>query len=280
MLKKLLKYEYQATARMFAGLYLALLIVAAFLGASIGVQNMGKLSSIMTSATLNLNGSTLGNNAFTTGMLVYGCLVIAMGVLLCVTICQRFHKNLLGSEGYLMHTLPVSPAALVVSKLLLALFWLVLSVVALMVSVFIILLAANVFTIFSFEKAVALLQMSDLLFVRPDAYLLTMVPLLLSRYIQSVLCLYLAIMIGHQVPKGGVPVAIISFFILQALQTFATTWLSNLFLNDWLQSIATNGSFGQFYWVLNLIMIGYEVLYSALFFAAITYLLRKRLNLT
>lgn len=273
MLTKLLKYEFQATARTFAGLYLALLAVAAFVGVLLGFENMGKLSSILSAASLNVNGSTFGNNALTTGMLVYGCLVIAMGVLLFVTICQRFHKNLLGSEGYLMHTLPVKPAALVASKLLLAVFWLVCSIAVLLVSLLVLFAAATI------GMQGQLLSLSDLLAIRPNEYLLTMIPLLLMQYIESVLCIYLAMMIGHQVVKGSVFVSIIAFFLLEALQTTVTTWLSELFLVNWLQSIATNGSFGQYYWVINVIMIAYAMLYSALFFAAIAYLLRKRLNL-
>ena len=42
-------------------------------------------------------------------------------------ILQRFYKNLLSGEGYLMHTLPVRPWQHIASKLIAAVVWTVLS---------------------------------------------------------------------------------------------------------------------------------------------------------
>lgn len=52
---------------------------------------------------------------------------MALGVLTIVVTIQRFRKNLLGDEGYLMFTLPVSTSSLILSKCITALIYAVLS---------------------------------------------------------------------------------------------------------------------------------------------------------
>lgn len=272
MLRKLLKYECKATARTFGSLYLAMLVVALLLGVTFGMERMDAISTLIPSLRVPVNGSTFGTNMVAVGLLVYGCLVIAMGVLLCVTICQRFYKNLLGSEGYLMHTLPVSTAALVLSKLLVSVLWLALSGVVLVVTLVVLVIGATRGQIFSE------INWMDYLLIRPDGYILTMLPLLLCQYITGILSVYLAMMLGHQVKKGGVPVAIVSFFVISAAKSYFTLWSAQPFIG-FLQKLALEQSFWYFYGVSNLISIAYEVLFAALYFAATAYLLRKRLNL-
>lgn len=57
----------------------------------------------------------------TWGFFVGLCLIICA---LCLYVCcQYFKSNLLGSEGYLMFTLPVKSGSIVLSKLITAVFW-------------------------------------------------------------------------------------------------------------------------------------------------------------
>ncbi len=61
---------------------------------------------------------------------------VAMGVLTVVSIIQRFYKNLLGDEGFLMFTLPVSSTTLLGSKMLAAMLWTIASSMVGMLSFF------------------------------------------------------------------------------------------------------------------------------------------------
>lgn len=56
----------------------------------------------------------------------------------CVTICTavRFYKNLFTDEGYLMFTLPVKTSDLLLSKMLVAVLWKLISIVFTMLSIF------------------------------------------------------------------------------------------------------------------------------------------------
>lgn len=106
MLGKLLKYELKASGRTFIPLYIAILIVAVF------------------------NGIFMNTNIFQIqgiGILILTSLFMALGVLTVVVTIQRFRKNLLGDEGYLMFTLPVSTSSLILSKCITALIYAMLS---------------------------------------------------------------------------------------------------------------------------------------------------------
>lgn len=110
MLKQLLKYEFKATKSLYFGLYLALALLSVVLGVSFRQENawadntnFGRLEVIL--------------------MVLYLSVIFAIAVLCFVSTVQRFYKNLLGREGYLMHTLPVTETQLILSKLITSMVW-------------------------------------------------------------------------------------------------------------------------------------------------------------
>lgn len=115
MLGKLLKYEFKSTARIFLPLYAMLLVVAIINGFFIN------------SEVFNIQGLL---------MTIFGSLLIALFVITVVVLVQRFSKNLLGDEGYLMFTLPVKSSSILLSKYLVALLWTVLSVIVSVIAFF------------------------------------------------------------------------------------------------------------------------------------------------
>ena len=124
MLAKLLKHEFKATARIFLPLYLILLIfglinrifnVFDIFGDSISF-NMQSILSVISS-------------------IIYFTLIVAIIVMTLVIMIQRFYKNLLGDEGYLMFTLPVKPWQHIVSKLIIAMLWSGLSLIVIISSI-------------------------------------------------------------------------------------------------------------------------------------------------
>lgn len=106
MLKQLLKYEFKATCGYYGSAYLVLLASALLLG--LGATHMPQAEMETVWAIMAL---------------VYMGTILAIIVLTVQQIIQRFTGNLLGREGYLMHTLPVSPAQLILSKLLSSAVW-------------------------------------------------------------------------------------------------------------------------------------------------------------
>ena len=104
MLSKLIRYEWKAVARvcipMYGGLILAAMLTHFLLG------NLERFSSTLYDI-ITMAMSTL----------CFGLFMAAFVLTLIIQI-QRFSKNLLGDEGYLMFTLPASVSQHITAKLL------------------------------------------------------------------------------------------------------------------------------------------------------------------
>ena len=85
MLGKLLKYEFRATGRLFLPLYGALVIFALINALLLSFREIPQLPAVL-------------------AMLVNILLAIAVFVVTFIVMIQRFYKNLLSDEGYLMFT--------------------------------------------------------------------------------------------------------------------------------------------------------------------------------
>ena len=105
MFGKLLKYDFRSMLKQFAFIWPAALALA--------VINRFTLSSLE-------SASATGETVAAVAMMVFVSIMIAMFVITLIFVIQRFYKGLLGDEGYLMHTLPVRPWALIGSKLVCA----------------------------------------------------------------------------------------------------------------------------------------------------------------
>lgn len=116
MLSKLLKYEYRATAIYFLPIYAMLVLVSGF---SYAVRLIGH--------NVNKSGNypfaKLVDTLITTFGSLYVLLAIALAITTFIVIIMRFYKNLLGNEGYLMFTLPVSVEENILAKLIPAITW-------------------------------------------------------------------------------------------------------------------------------------------------------------
>ena len=213
MLKKLLKYEFKATARTYGGMYLALLAASVLFGGSLWRWNSTNSDAYSTLVGLL--------------SLVYTGVIIGTVVVTIMTIVQRFYRNLLGREGYLMHTLPVTETQLVTSKLISSTVWSLCSILAACLSFGIL----------------AVLMMADM-------DLLEQLPLMWSgireafarcnmefwealafsgvvsfvRMVSAIACIYAACMVGHQFKNHPALAGILSFFVMQYLQG----WLEKL----------------------------------------------------
>lgn len=119
MLIKLFKHELRATSRYFLPTYAALLVVAI-------ANNIFTL------------GAAAGNElSWIQGILGlgYGLLMASIFLLTVVVSLSRFRRNMLGDEGYLTHTLPVSLHHQVIVKLAVTVMWVILSTVVAVASI-------------------------------------------------------------------------------------------------------------------------------------------------
>lgn len=120
MLKKLIKHEFKASARILLPIYLV------FIGLTL-------LCKLIHSIDIFDGLLRLIPAAITAAYIISIIAAIAVTVIYTIT---RFYKNLITDEGYLMFTLPVRASSLISSKLITSLSWIIIAIAVVSLSVF------------------------------------------------------------------------------------------------------------------------------------------------
>ena len=149
-------------------------------------------------------------------MIVYVSVILAIAVLCFVNTIQRFYQNLLGREGYLMHTLPVNENQLILSKLLTSMVWVLCSglvgVVCITAMVSIGVLDAEVLGTADWDSWKQLWGMLDgELGAKFWLVMFWTILINLARLADLILCVYAACMIAHQFKKQTMVAGILAF---------------------------------------------------------------------
>ena len=109
MLGKLMKYDLRSMLRKFGPLWIAAVALSVVCGLYFRLMDSVSSSNFLMKMFVGLLPAAL-----------FG-IFVAMAVMALLFVCSRFYKGLLGDEGYLMHTLPVTAGAHIASKGLTAL---------------------------------------------------------------------------------------------------------------------------------------------------------------
>ena len=266
MLGKLLKYELKATSRVFVPLYIAILVVSIVNGLSLNLE------------IFNIQGLAT---------IILMCLFISLFVITIVVTIQRFNKNLLKDEGYLMFTLPVSSKHLVLSKYLTSLIWTFLSFVVAFLSftiIFMILTYGDFnYSYFINEFNLLFSNISNILGTTILSEFFKIVLLIIISYTIFIFNVYLSLSIG-QLPifnRFRNISSFIGFLVINLLISYVQNIVDNAFVNieaidnvnysiDSISSIVSKG--------LNVAIIINIIIILVLFFAT-SYILNKKLNL-
>lgn len=248
MLKKLLKYEFKATARTYGGMYLALLAASVLFGGSVRRWN--------------------GTNSDTYSTLV----------------------GLLGREGYLMHTLPVTETQLVTSKLISSTVWSLCSILAACLSfgILAVLMMADMDLL---EQLPLMWSSIREVFARYNTELwgalAFSVVVSFVRMVSAIACIYAACMVGHQFKNHPTLAGILSFFVMQYVQG----WLEKLLqigtgvyettiysaVGDMGSIEATVSALG--YMGSAMVTLGIAAAFGVFWFGLTVWLMRNKLNL-
>lgn len=124
MVRKLIKYDFKSMLRIFIPLWLMMPVVSmlfslsvrALVGVNSDEYSMPLLLSFLSPFLSSRLGMGLSSIVIVVMGILFGGLLIAIGVMTLVLVIQRFWKGLLSEEGYLMFTLPAEPWQLIVSK--------------------------------------------------------------------------------------------------------------------------------------------------------------------
>lgn len=265
MLSKLIKYEIKATGRIFLPLFLALLLFA-------GITRF-----------ISIIGPEKWTTPSTISMAIYIIIMVGMFVMTFIMMIQRFYKNLLSDEGYLMLTLPVKTWEHIVSKLLVSMLWIVASGSFALISVLIIALKKGDLTRILEGFAV----IYNLVFEELGAslYLLSF-EIIIGIFVSlasGILIVYASIAIGHLFNQHKILASFGAFIGLNTLSQILFMLIGSIpgiaFSSNF--HVTSNDFIGmqpiiQLAIVYGIIFAG---LLSAAYFAVTNFILSKRLNL-
>lgn len=258
MLAKLLKYEFKATGRKFIPLYMAIVIVSIITRITMPIPALEKVPVL--------------------GIIILVGLFVATAVLNLTVCIERFNKNLLGDEGYLMFTLPVKSGELIMSKLIVSVVWAFLAGVIAILAFMI--MATNSITIKEIAEAFAALKselprLISMITLKnwEIVSLVILIPVgMVINYTLPLLCIYASLSFAQvgRFNKHRIPVAFIIFFIISWIITFLSTTVFKFVLEKFMYVSNIAGIAGVVIWS--------GILAVSLFYLT-KYLLKNHLNL-
>lgn len=275
MLRKLIKHELRATSKIFLSLFAA---VVALMG---GFQMIFLVTRLLTGQD---DTHPLLAVLFGLFSVLSAFALLAMMAVLVIVPVQRFYKNLLGDEGYLMFTLPATPAQQILSKLTTGLIWMFVGMIVCILAV--LLFAWNLPDITAIPSISASFQAQTGMSFYSALFLFGLFMLLV--FANAYLYFYLCIAIGGQWPQNRLLASAVAYLILNAVLQFvvffgiiaAALIFSSADISFFrsLQSLAEQSPTGFFYGMLGVSAVVMIVLNLVYFFVT-RWLLSKRLNL-
>lgn len=271
MLRKLMKHELRATSRIMLPIFLVVLLTA--VGANISSRLLLETDYIL----LNIFGIIL-LCAFC--IAIIGSCIVAFLIML-----QRFYKNLLQDEGYIMMTLPVSVHQLVTSKILISTLWCAGTILTIFLSMLI--LAFDV----EFVKNLAegcreffysLSFNSDVLINGP-LFIMELLILFIIAYAGICLKFYSALSIGHSFSNHKMLKSIIIYIVMQFIIQFGMgSFIALVNYNEIDYMLAQTLPVLPVAVSIHVLMIFFIILAlinAAVFYFITTHFLKKHLNL-
>ncbi|KHS58631.1 MULTISPECIES: hypothetical protein [Terrisporobacter] len=270
MLGKLMKYEFKACGRVFFPLYIGILFLAIANGVSIG-------SSLKDEGGAMMDPNALNTQSILTLVLV--ALFVALFVITIVLTIQRFKKNLLDDEGYLMFTLPVKSSSLILSKFLVALIYAIISgIVAILSFTIIGLIGENI----SLKELIELFNVLSLqnIFVEGSEFIVYIILSMLVSYSIFVLTIYLALSVGQlpQLSKHRVAAGVILFFIINLIVSNIQHFVRSNLLGGVTEIELTNNVVVSSYAYLSVDLL-ISIVIGVVLFLLTNWILNKKLNL-
>lgn len=270
MLGKLIKYDFKSTSRVMWILYLALIVVGALLGLTFRFS----WSDNHPLNSLGLAYDDSGVMEVLTGTLgtIFFLLIQAVGIVTVVMVIMRFYKNLLGDEGYLMHTLPVKTGELIASKLIISFVWFVFAGIAGFLAILAFLslsgLMMDILQAITWEEFV-----NSLSYIFSGTGILTMIFAVTSIVAFITQC-YASMAIGNLANKNKILFSVLAYLGIGVVTSIATSIIG-----------VTSG--GLLNWIfydetLNKVLIagiGVQLVLTTAYIIITNFILKNRLNL-
>lgn len=198
MLGKLMKHEFKATSRILVPLYLVLIFMS------------------IINRFLFQTGVKEGVFAFFTGLLMITQIMLIVAILITTAIFMviRFYKNLLSDEGYLMFTLPVNTHQLIISKLVVTMIWIFVSIIAILSSLYIVFATSGSIELIVREIQRALTELNVISGGNSVLLIVELILMVIVSVVSNILMVYASIAIGQLFSKHKIIASFVSYAVI------------------------------------------------------------------
>lgn len=220
MLGKLMKYEWKAGWKMIGLMNLFTILMTVLGCLSLGFMNFED-PGVLQIFTL-------------VAVFIFYCLTISAVSIGCtIYVAVRFYKNMYSNEGYLMHTLPVTPRQLLLSKLFIGSGYYIVTTLMVLLSIFallgVILFRADPFVYSDFAMVMA--EFEAEMGMSFMSYMIYCIVLSVFSCAEGILMIYASIALGQLASKHKVLTAIGAYIAITTviqfvtmIATFGMTW--------------------------------------------------------
>lgn len=265
MLTRLIGYEMKAFGRIILPLYAATIGAALIMGLGIRLQDQDVFSSIL--------GAVI--------IMIFVTLILATMVMTGVLCVQRFYRNLLGNEGYLMFSLPVGTHQLILAKALGSLIWAILGGVAGACTMLAVCLTAIPMHELTglFKRAMLNLRLMHMEDVIGTAAIWLFI--LILEFVVTLMQIYTALAIGHQWTEHRILGSVLAYFGINVVKSIIGGLLAQIgYYTGWtgfLTSQIEQTDLSS--WQVQATIIVSALVMIVIYSAATWYLLDRRINL-
>lgn len=268
MVRKLIKYDFQSYLRLLLPVQLIL----------IGIAFVNRIVQLFENTD-----SGVYTTIFVSSLVLYIVAIIVLILMTVIISIMRFYQGMYSNEGYLSHTLPVTPAQHITAKLLTSLLFYFGTLLSVFASFIVITLGEvniEVFKAFGYLVKQYFTQLG----FQGAVFILEAVLTLFALRITTFLLYYFCISVGQLVSRKKILLAFGVYFGLYVISqiigtisiiifTMSPIWLENIM--DWL----TEHPYPAIHIYLCGMLVGEAVL-GTFYFLFTKYIMGKKLNLT
>ena len=254
MFWNLVRYEFKNVNKWYLALYAAVLVLSVLIGMQGHYYNYVSVKDSQPVLLFFL-------------ALVFGGLMITLGISTIFLIIKRFKGSVYDRQGYLTLTLPVSEHHIITAKLVGAFIWSILSSTVLVLSAFII-------VTITVPEWISNSELIPLVGTFLPQLSLMGVSFLLNT-ISGILCIYLAISIGQLFNEYRTALSIVAYIGIQIVIGFIEVFF-NTSTNFYINSLA---GFNDNFYMGASVGIVEELIFIAIFYLGTYYILKNKVNL-
>jgi len=268
MVKKLIKYDFASYMRLLIPIQLAVL----------GIAAINRVVQIFENYDNEIYGIIFGSS-----VALYVISMIVALVLTVIIAIVRFYQGMYSNEGYLSHTLPVTPTQHIFSKLIVSMLFMLGTLLTIFVSLCIVTLGEMNIELFK-SAGFLLAKGFERLRWNLPFYIAELLALMIISFFGGMLMMYFCISVGQLAKKHKILAAVGVYFgiyvLSQIIGTVFAVYISlnpELFetLGEWIEANTE-----AFFHIVFCIGIVLDVIMTGVYFFFTRLLMTRKLNLT